>query len=133
MGSAAPDRLPNVLVLAAIGERYTIGRELIDCGFNVLEAAESQEAIERFGQERIDVLLINRAAASDSTKYLRRWVAENRPSCLTFIASDDDEAAATVDLLCENETFLAGPYDPRLVAARIAREVRRQTGTSRPH
>ena len=110
----------EVLVRSAIAD-YLRG-----CGYKVVEAADSEEALTLLGAEsiRIDIVLSAVALGTGMAGFgLFRWVREHRPEVEVVLAGTPARAAEAAAELCDSGPTLARPYDPQIVLDRIKRSL----------
>jgi CheY-like chemotaxis protein len=100
----------------------TLSDFLQECGFKVLEAGCAAEAVEILESRKavIDFVFsdISMPGAMDGFA-LAKWVRANRPEIPILLTSGDSKKANAAQILCEEEPFLAKPYDLQLVVAHI--------------
>ena len=118
----------EVLVRSAIAD-YLRG-----CGYKVVEAADSEEALTLLGADsiRVDIVLSAVAMRSGMDGFgLFRWIREHRPEVDIVLAGTPARAAEAAAELCDSGPTLARPYDPQVVLDRIKRSLAaRQAGKS---
>lgn len=119
--------LPGVLIVEGeVLVRHAIADYLRHCGFVVIEAATTDEAVIVLGDAsiRIDAVLCDAEAPGSPNPFLlRRQARDLAPRAgLKFILAGriESTAQAAADL-CEEGPHLARPYDPQAVVARIRR------------
>jgi CheY-like chemotaxis protein len=117
------DRLPTILVVEdEFLVRLALSDYLQECGFKVLEAGNADEAIaalkiNKFG---IDLVFSDVQMPGPMDGFcLAQWVRANLPGLPVLLTSGDGKKAETAKALCENEPFLAKPYDLDAVVAQI--------------
>ena len=116
---------PTILVVAdKVIVRMPISAYLRDCGYRVLEAATSDEALlvlERYPSP-IDVVFsdVEIADASDGFA-LTQWVRKNRPETKIVMAGSPKSAANAAGNLCEEGPHLAKPFEPKFLEEYIRR------------
>jgi CheY-like chemotaxis protein len=114
--AAAP---ASVLVIDAdIVSRHAIAAYLRRCGYAVVEAANTDEAMRALGEPSlaIDVILCDVGAIGTQSAFeLATWVRANRPELEVRLAGSIQVAAHTAADLCENGPHLARPYEPQAV------------------
>jgi CheY-like chemotaxis protein len=118
-----PPRTPTILVVEDEALlRVALSHYLQECGFNVLEAASADEAVQILDQSgiAIDLVLSDvRMPGSMDGFGLATWIRQNRPGLPVFLASGDDKKIVAAQELCEGEPFFAKPYDLDLLVTRI--------------
>jgi len=112
------------VVEADVLVRLSISQYLRDCGYRVIEAASTDEAILVLQDGvRVDIVLtdVQMPGAMDGFG-LSQWVRSNRPGIEVILAGSVNRAvSAAADLCEENNGVLAKPYDPQVVLDRIRR------------
>ena len=108
----------------AVLVRMAIAAYLRDCGYRVIEAASSDEALLVLQRcpVSIDVLFsgVNIAGALDAFT-LSQWTRANRPHIKIVMVGAPKSAAAAAGKLCEEGPHLAKPYEPQVVEDYIRR------------
>jgi CheY-like chemotaxis protein len=109
----------SVLVVDAdILSRHAIADYLRHCGYVVVEAVNTDEALIALGEPslRVDVILCEvQANGTRSGFELASWVRQNRPELEVRITGSLPNAAAAAAKLCEAGPHLAKPYEPQAV------------------
>jgi CheY-like chemotaxis protein len=123
---------PSILIVDGdIVSRHVIADYLRRCGYAVVEAANTDEALVALGEPSlsIDVILCDVSAVGSQSGFgLASWVRANRPELEVRLAAGVETAAQTAAELCESGPHLERPYQPeevvdyikRLRASRIA-------------
>ena len=104
--------------------RHAIADYLRHCGYSVVEAANTDEALLAIQELSlsIDVILCDvGAVGSENAFWLATWVRRNRPELEVRIAGSLDGIAHTAAELCETGPHLARPYEPEAVIDYIKR------------
>lgn len=119
----AGKRVPTVLIVEDEGLlRVALSHYLQECGFNVLEAVNGEEAIQILEKSgiAIDVVFsdVRMPGAVDGFA-LAQWVRRHRPGMAVILTSGDGKKAQAAIELCGNEPFFAKPYDLAAVVRRI--------------
>lgn len=107
-----------LIVDGDILSRHAIADYLRHCGYMVVEAANTDEAVKAVQEPKlgIDVILCDiEAIGSRSGFELATWVRQNYPRLDVRIAGNVATAATNAADLCENGPHLARPYDPQAV------------------
>jgi CheY-like chemotaxis protein len=102
--------------------RMTISEYLRDCGYHVLEAANSDEALVILQKEdmQIDVLLTDIDMPGSMSGFgLSQSARALRPGLEVILAGTMERAAEAAAELCEENPLLTKPYDPQIVVDRI--------------
>jgi CheY-like chemotaxis protein len=123
---ANPDEtVSSVLVVDGdIVSRHAIADYFRNCGYAVIEAGNTDEALAALGASSmsIDVILCDVAAIGSRSGFeLANWVRQNRPALEVRMAGSVDRVASEAAELCEIEPHLARPYEPQAVAHYIKR------------
>lgn len=98
--------------------RHAIADYLRNCGYVVVEAANTDEAMTALAETSlaVDVILCDVAAIGAQSGFeLAQWVRDNRPELEVRLAGSLDAVAQTAADLCETGPHLARPYEPRAV------------------
>ncbi|HEV2593883.1 MAG TPA: response regulator [Sphingomicrobium sp.] len=104
--------------------RHVISDYLRTCGYIVVEAATTDEALVVLEDTTITIdaaLCDAEAPGSRSGFHLRIWAAENRPQVEVILAGSIAAAANKAAELCEEGPHLRRPYDPQSVLEYIRR------------
>jgi DNA-binding NtrC family response regulator len=104
--------------------RHAIADYLRQCGFAVIEAANTDEAMVALEEPSfsIDVILCDVAAIGTETAFgLATWVRQNRPELEVRMAGSVEGAARSAAELCEVGPHLSRPYEPEAVVDYIKR------------
>ncbi|MBY0558476.1 MAG: response regulator [Hyphomicrobium sp.] len=100
-----------------------IATYLRDCGYRVIEAASSDEALLVLQHHSsVDVLFsdVDVPGAIDAFG-LSQWARKNRPEIKVVLAGSPKTAAKAAGKLCEEGPHLAKPYEPDAVEDYIRR------------
>ncbi|WP_409563090.1 response regulator [Hyphomicrobium sp. B1] len=119
------ETLATVLVVeGAVLVRMAIAGYLRECGYRVIEASTSDEALLVLDRSRIRVDVIFSAVdvsgAFDGFA-LTRWVRTNHPQTKIVMAGSPKSASAAAGKLCEEGPHLKKPYEPQAVEDYIRR------------
>lgn len=104
--------------------RSEIATYLRRCGFLVIEAGTSTEAIRALSEQRfrIDAILIDADSDGEMNGFaLARWVRQNRQDVRVILAATIEKAAHAAADLCEDGPHVARPYQPEQVSDYIRR------------
>ncbi len=104
--------------------RMAIAAYLRDCGYRVIEAASSDEALIVLQQHpvMIDVLFSDVEVAGSLDAFaLGQWSRKNRPQTKIVMAGSPTSASLAAGKLCEEGPQLAKPYEPQAVEDYIRR------------
>lgn len=122
---ATAETLASVLIVDGdIVSRHVIADYLRHCGYAVVEAANTEEALTALTEPTlsIDVILCHiTALASRNCRDLAAWVRSNRPELEVRFAGGDEMAAEAAAELCESGPHLKRPYEPLQVIEYIKR------------
>lgn len=125
MTEASPRSPSSVLIVDSdIISRHAIADYLRHCGYSVVEAADTDEAIVALGDAalQVDVILCDVAAAGTRSGFeLATWVRQNRSELEVRLAGSVAKAADAAADLCESGPHLARPYEPQSVVDYITR------------
>jgi CheY-like chemotaxis protein len=105
--------------------RMVIAAYLRDCGYRVIEAADTNEAMQALEQDEageVRVVLSAVALAGEHDGFaLAQWIRRRRPECEVLLAGTTARAADAAGEICEQGPMLSRPYEPQLVLDRIRR------------
>jgi CheY-like chemotaxis protein len=118
--------LPSSILIVDgdIVSRHVIADYLRHCEYNVVEAANTDEAFTALREPTlsIDVILCDVSALGSRNGFeLANWVRSNRPELEVRLAGGAEMAAETAAELCETGPHLARPYEPEAVIDYINR------------
>lgn len=102
--------------------RLGVGEHLRHCGYEVLEAATGQEAIELLAKTpSVDVVFTDMEMPGPVDGFgLVRWLREHRPGLPVLVASGHALAIELASQLCDIRLALAKPYDQTRVSTAVA-------------
>ncbi|MEA3065448.1 MAG: hypothetical protein QOJ27_1900 [Sphingomonadales bacterium] len=116
---------PSILIVDGdIISRHVIADYLRHCGYAVVEAANTDEALVALGEPTlfIDVILCDVSALGSRSSFeLARWVRATRPELEVSLVAGAEMAAQTAAELCESGPHLKRPYEPEAVVDYIKR------------
>jgi CheY-like chemotaxis protein len=116
---------PSILIVDGdIISRHAISDYLRHCGYAVVEAANTDEAMVALQEATlsIDVILCEAAAIGTESAFgLAAWVRQNRAELEVRLAGSSEGAAQTAAELCESGPQLSRPYEPEAVVDYIKR------------
>lgn len=121
-----PRRQAILLIDAEVLVRHELAEYLRHCGYRVVEASGTDEAVTVLAEadEEIDALLCDAAAVGETSAFeLARWVREHRPHLPVMLAGTHEKAAQQAGELCDEGPALSRPYDPAVVVDRIRRSL----------
>jgi CheY-like chemotaxis protein len=107
-----------LVVDSDILSRHALADYLRHCGYVVVEAVSTDEALAALGEPSLDVdviLCAVEALGTQSGFELATWVRQNRPELEVRIAGSLAGAAKEAANLCETGPHLAMPYEPQAV------------------
>jgi DNA-binding NtrC family response regulator len=114
--------------------RHALAEYLRHCGYRVVEAASSDEALLALAEASfsVDVVLCEVVVRGSQSGFeLANWVRQNRPELEVRLAAGVEGAAKTAANLCESGPQLARPYEPqRVVDYIIQRRAMRERSQS---
>jgi DNA-binding response OmpR family regulator len=122
-----PNESPPATVLLVERDvliRTSVARYLRECGYRVIEAANTDEAttVLRDPTVNVDALVADAAAPGSQNGFaLARWAKDHRSSLKTMIVGTPERVAATASALCEEGPSLSKPYDPSILHDQIRR------------
>jgi len=123
-----------LIVDGDIVSRHVIADYLRHCGYAVVEAATTDEALTALLEPAlsIDVILCDVSALGSRSGFeLATWVRQNRHELEVRLAAGADIAAQTAAELCESGPHLKRPYEPEAVIGYIKR-LRGSRSSERP-
>ena len=113
------DASPSVLIVDGdIISRHAIADYLRHCGYAVVEAASTDEAMTALEEVSlgIDVILCDAGAIGSQSAFgLSTWVRNNRPELEVRLAGSLEGILDTAAELCENGPHLQRPYEPQAI------------------
>jgi CheY-like chemotaxis protein len=116
---------PSILIVDGdIVSRHVIADYLRRCGYAVVEAASTDEALVALTEPSlsIDVILCDVSAVGSQSGFeLASWVRAHRPELEVRLAAGAETAAQTAADLCESGPHLERPYQPEEVVDYIRR------------
>ena len=104
--------------------RHAISEYLRHCGYAVVEAANTDEAMTALKEPTLslDVIVCDIAAiGGQSGLELASWVRAHKPGLEVRLAGTLESAAGTAADLCETGPHLARPYEPEAVVDYVKR------------
>ncbi|HEX8301042.1 response regulator [Sphingomonas sp.] len=107
-----------LIVDGDIISRHAIADYLRHCGYSVVEAANTDEALLALQEPAlsIDVILCDAAAVGTENAFgLASWVRQRRPELEVRMAGSMEGVVQTAAELCESGPHLARPYEPGAV------------------
>ena len=98
--------------------RHALAEYLRHCGYRVIEAATTREAMTLLGDASVPIDMVFSAVEIEGTADgfgLSKWVRENQPGVKVVLAGTVVGAAHAAGDLCEEGPHLAKPYEPQQV------------------
>jgi CheY-like chemotaxis protein len=120
----SPSGAAVLIVDGDILSRHALADYLRHCGYSVVEAAHTDEALIALEEValKVDVILCDVGAVGTQSAFeLSNWVRRNRPELEVRLAGSTANAADAAADLCENGPHLARPYEPQSVVDYINR------------
>ena len=115
---------PCILIVESDGLiRAPLAQYLRECGYQVLEAVNADEArqVLMSGEWRIDLVLAGVHSSGASGFSLAAWIRRSYPSVAVILAGSVAGAAEKAGDLCDEGPKQSKPYDHRGVLYRIRR------------
>ncbi|MEG3178639.1 response regulator [Sphingomonas sp. RB3P16] len=116
---------PAILIVDSdIISRHVIADYLRHCGYAVVEASTTEEAITALGEASlgIDVILCDVGAVGSQPAFgLAHWVRSHQPQLEVRLAGSLAGVANTAADLCESGPHLNKPYEPEAVVDYVKR------------
>ena len=104
--------------------RHAISDYLRECGYDVIEAASTDEATTVLGDAslEVDAVMCDVAAAGTRNGFeLSLWMKKERPGLELILSGSIPAAAGAAARLCEQGPHVARPYDPQAVVDYVRR------------
>lgn len=124
MASAAEQPECILVVDGDVLVRHAISDYLRHCGYVVIEASSTDEAITVLNERKLPinaVLCDAEAPGSQNSFQFRAWAKQQRQDVQIALAGNIESAAHKAAELCEEGPHLARPYDPQSVVEYIRR------------
>ena len=102
--------------LSALFEKY---------GFNCRQAGNSKEAKEILQQKKIDLATVDVVMPGESGIELTKWIKLTTSTPVIMVTSLDDNIDTVVGLEVGADDYIAKPFDPRVLLARVNAVLRR--------
>jgi DNA-binding response OmpR family regulator len=114
---------PRLLIVESdILIRHPLAEYLRECGYQVLEAMDADEARQIVESEgEVDVVLADADAPGASGFAFASWLRREHPQIKVVLAGNVAVATEKAGDLCEEGPNLAKPYDHRMVLNHIRR------------
>ena len=104
--------------------RMAISSYLRDCGYQVVEAANADEAVVILSSDKakLDVVFTDVEMPGTMNGFgLASWLRENRPNIPVILAGNLEKTADAAAELCEFGPMLSKPYEPQTLLDQIKR------------
>jgi CheY-like chemotaxis protein len=104
--------------------RMVISEYLRHCGYRVIEAANSDEALAvlQHAEIPVNVVLCGMSQAGPASGFaLAQWVRQHKSETDIILAGSHSRAATAAGELCDAGPNLVKPYEPQVVVDRIKR------------
>ena len=126
MADVSLEQIPSSILMVDgdIISRHVIADYLRHCGYDVVEAADIEEAYCALGEPTlsIDVILFDvLTLGSQSGFELATWIRNNQPKLEVKLVGGFETAAETAAELCQSGPHLKKPYESDLVVDYIRR------------
>jgi DNA-binding NtrC family response regulator len=122
------ERIATILVVEnEVLIRLVIAEYLRKCGFRVVEAVNSAEAIRvlQMQQTTIDLVFSDLTMPGKLDGFgLAKWVRKHRPELQVLLVSSDKKRSEAAKNLCQSEPFFANPYRIDTVVAEMRRLIK---------
>lgn len=115
--------------------REVVCYALHKAGFATVTAADGAQALARFGAERPDLVVLDILMPElDGTEVCRRLRADPRNAAvpIVFLSSRDDEVDRILGLELGGDDYIAKPFSPRELVARVRARLRRPPPDAAP-
>ena len=103
--------------------RHPVAEYLRGCGYQVLEAVNTDEAMTLLvAKENVDVVLIDAAAPGTIDVFaLSKWIRQKNHRAKVLMAGTVQKVTESAGILCEEGPHLAKPYHPQQLLEEIKR------------
>jgi CheY-like chemotaxis protein len=117
--------LKSVLVIEdTVLVRMALAAYLRDCGYRVVEAASTDEALRVIERSPVKVDVVFSAIEANgalSPFTFTQWLRKNRPEIKIVLAGSPKSASVAAGRLCDEGPHLKKPYEPQVVEDYIRR------------
>lgn len=117
--TAIPDQAIDIVLVveSEVLVRHALAEYLRHCGYRVIEAATTQEAMTLLSDAGVSVNVVFSAVEEGPVDGfgLSKWVRENRPGVQVILSGSVAKAAHAAGHLCEEGPHLSRPYEPQQV------------------
>jgi CheY-like chemotaxis protein len=130
---ALPDTEPSVILVVEdeVLIRFVVADYLRECGFQILEAGNADEAVELLRTADLGIDLVFSDVHMPGTRDgfdLARWVQEHRPEIPVILTSGLARTAELSEDLCALGPIEPKPYNARALSERIHRLLQARAG-----
>lgn len=115
--------------------RKPLAEYLRDCGYKVVEALNTDEAVDLLttGNPAIGIVLADVSSPGKVDGFgLAQWIRSKGIDAKIILAGNVQKAAAKAQDLCEDGPLLSKPYDHSLLLNRIKSEVAARARNGKP-
>ena len=109
------------------GIRRLLRGYLEKAGFNVIEARNGKESLERFRTEKPDLLILDLMMPEMDGLDVSRTIRQESPVPIIMLTARSEEADRLVGLELGADDYVLKPFSPREVVARVRAVLRRTT------
>lgn len=121
------DRTTVMLVENDIVIRHPLAEYLRECGFEVVEAANGEEAMLALKAKTLKIEIVLAAMSAPGSGFaLRQWVREQQLPVEIILAGSVEKAVEEAGDLCNEGPGLSRPYEHRLVLDQIRQALARR-------
>src|SRR5436305_14379093 len=121
--------MPTILVVDADAHiPQAIPFPLAKAGFRTIEAADGQQALERFAREAPDLVVLDIVMPElDGTEVCRR-LRRGSHVPMVFLSSKDEEVDRILGLVLGGDDYVAKAFSPRQLVAQVRAGLLRTAG-----
>lgn len=127
---------PHILLVESdVLVRKPLAEYLRDCGYKVVEALNTDEAVDLLttGNPAIGIVLADVSSPGKVDGFgLAHWIRSKGIDAKIILAGNVQKAAAKAQDLCEDGPLLSKPYDHSLLLNRIKSEVAARARNGKP-
>lgn len=127
---------PHILLVESdVLVRKPLAEYLRDCGYKVVEALNTDEAVDLLttGNPAIGIVLADISSPGKVDGFgLAQWIRSKGIDAKIILAGNVQKAAAKAQDLCEDGPLLSKPYDHSLLLNRIKSEVAARARNGKP-
>src|SRR5881396_2597633 len=126
--------MPTILVVDDDAHiRQVITFALAKAGFRTIEAADGQQALERFAREAPDLVVLDIVMPELDGTEVCRMLRRRSSVPIVFLSSRDDELDRILGLELGGDDYVTKPFSPRELLARIRAVARRARADPAEH